>query len=217
LLGPEAEPRVVIDALRDITDVKVLSQPSLVVQDNRVATLQIGDEVPITTQTSQQTTDNTAPVINTIEFRDTGVILSVRPRISSNGVIGLDIKQEISSVVQNANANTLTPTISQRKVESSLSVVSGQTVLLGGLISQRENKTSSGLPLLGDIPRLGDLFTRKRRTAKRTELILLIRPKVIRNEHDASNVALEMRQRLNLLNTRREPQAMRIPSKSLLQ
>ncbi|PHP65594.1 type II secretion system protein GspD [Zhengella mangrovi] len=216
LLGPETEPRVVIDALRNLTEVNVLSQPSVVVRDNSQAVLQIGDEVPITTRTSKSNDDLSAPIVNSISFRDTGVILKVKPRISSNGVISLDIKQEISSVVDNAAANTLTPTISQRKVESALSVVSGQTVLLGGLISQRTTAGSSGLPVLGDINRWGDLFGAKSRKADRTELILLIRPRIIANEVDASSVASEMRSRLQLLNVNRPPTAMRVPAKSFI-
>ncbi|MEO0543701.1 MAG: type II secretion system secretin GspD [Pseudomonadota bacterium] len=215
LFGPEDDPRYILDALRSITDVKVLSQPTVVVQDNNVATLQIGDEVPITTQTAQSVENPDAPIVNSVEFRDTGVILSVRPRISANGVIGLDIKQEISSVV--ANVDSLTPTISQRSVSSALSTVSGQTVLLGGLISQNESNSSAGLPGLSDKRRWGDLFGKKRREITRTELILLIRPRVLRDEHDASAIANEMRHRLQLMNQRREATPIRVLSDSIIQ
>jgi general secretion pathway protein D len=216
LLGPETEPRVVIDALRNLTEVNVLSQPSVVVKDNSQAVLQIGDEVPVTTRTSKSNDDLSAPIVNSVSFRDTGVILKVKPRISANGVIGLDIQQEISSVVGNAASTSLTPTISQRKVESSLSVVSGQTVLLGGLISQKTNSGSAGLPVLSDINHLGDLFGSKNRKAERTELILLIRPRIISNDVDASSVANEMRSRLQLLNINRPPTPMRVPAKSVI-
>lgn len=217
LLGPETEPRLVIDALRNLTEVNVLSQPSVVVRDNSMAVLQIGDEVPITTRTSVSNDNLSAPIVNSISFRDTGVILRVKPRISANGVISLDVRQEISSVVPNATANSLTPTISQRKVESSLSVVSGQTVLLGGLISQKSTSGSSGLPVLSDINRWGDLFGTKNRKADRTELILLIRPRIIANEVDASSVANELRTRMQLLNINRPPTQMRAPARSFIQ
>ena len=109
LIGSALEPRVILDALHAFTDVKVLSNPSLVVVDNQAATLQVGDQVPVTTGSATVlTTSNT--VVNTIDYRNTGIILRVAPRINSNGNVLLDVEQEISNVANNANSGTLTPT-----------------------------------------------------------------------------------------------------------
>jgi general secretion pathway protein D len=139
--------------------------------------------------------------VNNVEFRSTGVILKVLPRIHANGSIDLDIEQEISNVA-NPGA-TLTPTISQRRVRSTISVMSGQTVLLGGLISEREDSGKSGIPGLRDIKFLGDLFGTTSGNKQRTELIIFIRPQLIRNSLDARQVAEEFRDRLDMMRTQR--------------
>jgi general secretion pathway protein D len=193
LLGTEAQPRVVLDALHGVTDVKVLSTPSVVVINNQVATLQVGDQIPITTQSATAVTAAGAPIVSSIDYRNTGVILRVVPRINVNGNVLLDIEQEISNVADNANAQTLTPTVSERKIKSSISVASGQTVLLGGLISQTQNKTRSGIPILDQIPNIGDAFARNNGTVVRTELIIFIRPQIIRDSVDAYRIAEELR------------------------
>jgi general secretion pathway protein D len=204
VVGLRSDPTVVINALRRITDVKVLSSPSLVVLDNQQAMLQVGDQVPITTQQSQGVVTPGAPVLNTIEMRDTGVILRVTPRVNANGAVTLDIIQEISNVV-NQTQQTLTPTIAQRKVQSSIAVASGQTVLLGGLISTRTENSKTGIPILSEIKGLGDLFSQQGKTTERTELILFIRPQIIRNGLDAQLVAEELRSKLTILGRRSPP------------
>jgi general secretion pathway protein D len=195
LIGNQLEPRLIINALHNYTDVKVLSNPSLVVVDNQVATLQVGDQVPITTGTATVLSANNA-VVNTINYQNTGIILRVVPRINSNGKVLLDVEQEISNVSPNSAAGSLTPTISQRKVKSSLSVMSGQTVLLAGLISETQSRTRSGIPLLDQIPGVGDAFTQNLKGIARTELIIFIRPQIIRDSVDAAVVAEELRSRL---------------------
>jgi len=196
LLGSSAEPRLILDALHAVTEVKVLSTPSVVVLDNQVATLQVGDQVPVSTGTATVLTANNT-VVSTIDYRSTGVILRVQPRINSNGTVVLDIEQEISNVASSTPANSLTPTVSQRKVKSSISVTSGQTVLLAGLISEQENLTRQGIPLLDQLPRVGDLFAHQNRAKVRTELIIFIRPQIIRNAVDANLIAEELRTKLN--------------------
>jgi general secretion pathway protein D len=202
LVGAEAQPNVIINALHAVTDVKVLSNPSLVVIDNQVATLIVGDDVPIQTGTanvlnSATSTSNT--VFNSIDYRSTGIILRVSPRISVNGNVRLDIEQEISQVVNSTNSSTTanpTPTISQRKVKSSVSVASGQTVLLAGLIQEQQERDRNGIPGLDQIPKLGDLFSNTTKTTARTELIIFIRPQIIRDSVDAHFVAEELRTKL---------------------
>jgi general secretion pathway protein D len=196
LIGSENSPRVVLDALHNVTDVKVLSNPSLVVLDNEPATLQVGDQVPFSTGTATVLTANNT-VVNTIDYKNTGIILRVLPRANANGKIVLDIEQEISSVAAGTAAGSLTPTISQRRVKSSISVNSGQTVLLAGLISETENKQRQGIPILDSIPGVGDAFSHQNTSRARTELILFIRPTVIRDAVDAHVIAEEMRTKMN--------------------
>ena len=202
LVGSGNTPRGIISALHAVTDVKVLSNPSLVVIDNQVATLQVGDEIPIQTGSATVLTGNNT-VANTTDYRSTGIILRVAPRINANGNVRLDIEQEISNPVtgtssssSNSTTNSLTPTVSTRKVRSSVSVASGQTVLLAGLISDTQNKTRAGIPLLDQIPGFGDVFTQNEKAIKRTELIIFIRPKIIRDGTDAHFVAEELRTKL---------------------
>jgi general secretion pathway protein D len=198
LIGPEAQPKVILDALHAVTDVKILSNPSLVVIDNQVATLLVGDEIPVSTGTGNvlnSATNTSNTVVNSIDYRSTGIILRVIPRVSPNGNVRLDVEQEISQAT-NATANTLTPTVSQRKVKSSVSVANGQTVLLAGLIQEKNELDRGGIPLLDQIPKVGDLFSHQTKSIVRTELIIFIRPQLIRDAVDASFVAEEFRTKL---------------------
>ena len=198
LIGPESQPNAILDALHAVTNVKILSNPSLVVIDNQVATLLVGDEIPVSTGTgnvlnSATGTNNT--IINSIDYRSTGIILRVIPRVSPNGNVRLDIEQEISQAT-NSTASSLTPTVSQRKVKSSVSVANGQTVLLAGLIQEKNELDRGGIPLLDQIPKLGDLFSHQTKITTRTELIIFVRPQVIRDGVDASFLAEEFRTKL---------------------
>jgi general secretion pathway protein D len=197
LVGTDASPQLIINALHAVTDVKILSNPSLVVVDNQTATLQVGDAIPVTTASAQSVIAPGAPIVNNYEYRNTGIILKVAPRINANGNVLLHIAQEISSVADNANSNTLTPTVSERSVESSISVASGQTVLLAGLISETRNHSRDGIPGLDSIPGIGPLFsTYNKGTHQRTELIIFIRPQIIRNGVDAYRIASELRNKI---------------------
>jgi general secretion pathway protein D len=135
-------------------------------------------------------------VASTIDYRNTGIILHVSPRISANGTVRLDVEQEISNVTSAPANSPLTPTLSERRVKSSVSVASGQTVLLAGLISEQQNGTRNGIPLLDEIQGLGDAFSHQDKTGTRTELIIFIRPQIIRDGLDAHNVAEELRSKL---------------------
>jgi general secretion pathway protein D len=126
------------------------------------------------------------------------VILRVTPRVNANGAVTLDVIQEISNV-RDPTERSLTPTISQRKIQSSIAVSSGQTVLLGGLISQRTNLRQSGIPILSELKGIGVLFGENEKSTERTELILFIRPQIIRDGVDAQLVAEELRSKLNLI------------------
>jgi general secretion pathway protein D len=189
--------RVILDALASITNVRVVSSPSLAVLDNQTAQLKVGDQVPIITRQQQSTDNPDAPIVNNVEYRDTGVILQVTPRINPDGQVDLDIRQEVSNVVEGA-PDAINPTISQREVGTSVSVASGQTVILGGLISDRQSNGRSGVPVLRDIPLVGNLFSGISDNDQRTELVILITPKVIRNAADAKAIAEEFRSRMQL-------------------
>jgi general secretion pathway protein D len=200
--GGLTNPHVILSALSQYTDVKILSNPSLVVTDNQPASLEVGDQVPVSTGSATVLSANNA-VVNTIDYQNTGIILHILPRVNSNGTVLLDVEQEISAVVNNnvngatsATSNSLTPTISVRKVKSQLSVVNGQTVLLAGLIQETQNIVHNGIPILDQIPVMGKAFGSNDNSIDRTELILFIRPQIIRNGADASVVAEELRSKM---------------------
>lgn len=200
IAGNSASPQVILSALHQYTTVKILSNPSVVVVDNEAATLEVGDEVPVSTGSANVLSANNA-VVNTIDYKNTGIILRVQPRVNSNGSVLLDVEQEISSVPNSSSsssstASTLTPTISTRKVKSELSVADNQTVLLAGLISDQLSNTGSGVPILDQIPIVGAAFSNKDKQDQRTELVLFIRPQIIRNGADAATVAEELRAKM---------------------
>ncbi len=193
--GPSAQ--VALNALSSVTDVNVVSSPSLVVLDNQEARLQIGDEVPIATQQVQDTGDATAPIVNTISFRDTGILLTVKPRVSRSGQVILDIEQEVSSVTETTTSGIDSPTISQRRIETSVVVSDGQTLALGGLIEESHTRSDARVPGVGDVPILGALFRNRGDRVGKTELLILITPRVIRTGGESRAVTEELRGRMN--------------------
>jgi len=186
--GALSDPQVVLDALAKFTSVKVLSSPSLVVMDRQPAVLQVGDQIPILTR--QQTSAESTATVNSVELKDTGIILNVLPRVNANGIVTLNVEQQISNVVS-TGSDSLTPTISQRRVKSAISVTSGQTVLLAGLITETQNIDRSGLPVVSQIKVLNDFLSSHDRTSSRTELIIFIRPKIIASGGDAERITEE--------------------------
>ncbi|WP_244531101.1 type II secretion system secretin GspD [Hyphomicrobium facile] len=188
-----SNPRVVLDALATETAVRVVSSPSVVVLHNQTATLQVGDEVPITTRQATSVINPDSPVVNEITFKNTGVILKVTPRINSNGLVTMEIGQEISAVTGATNSETLTPTISQRRISSTIAVQSGQMVVLGGLISEQVDREKKRVPVVSKIPYLGDLIGNTTNGRSRAELVVFLRPTVIHDPQDASNVAEAVR------------------------
>lgn len=187
---------VALNALASLTAVNVVSSPSLLVLDNQEARLQIGDEVPIATQQVRDTSDPAAPVVNTISFRDTGIILTVKPRVSRSGQVILDIEQEVSSVSNTTTSGIDSPTISQRRIETNVVVSDGQTIALGGLIEESRNKNNTKVPGLGDVPGVGALFRSRGDTIAKTELLVLITPRVIRDGHESKSITAELRDRI---------------------
>jgi general secretion pathway protein D len=185
-------------ALNAITDVNVISTPSLMVMDNKTATLQIGDQVPITTQTAANTATSNVAIVNSITMRDTGVILSVTPRVNENGRVQLEIEQEVSGVVKTTSSNIDSPTIQQRRVRTTVVVNDGEVLALGGMIQDQVSKTSSHIPILGDIPGVGGMFGLRANTKKKTELIILITPRVARDTYEGRTITEEYRRKINI-------------------
>jgi len=193
LVGNGATPHAIINALHSLTDVRILSNPSLVVMDNQQASFEVGDQIPISTGSATVLTANNT-VVNTVDYKNTGIILQVQPRVNADDTVVLDIDQEISSVPE--GSTNLTPTISERKVKSSISVVNGQMVLLAGMVSDNMNNARSGIPGLTQLPFVGGAFGTTSKSDTRTELIILIRPQIIRDGADASMVAQELRAKM---------------------
>ena len=188
-----------IDAVSAITKVNVISAPSLMVLDNRKATLQIGDQVPIVTQSAQGTVAIGGPIINSVALKDTGIILNVVPHVSDGGRVVLEIEQEVSNVTRTTSSGIDSPTIQQRRIRTSVVVDDGAVVALGGLIQERDNKTNSQIPILGDIPVIGAVFRQRTDSISRTELLIFIRPQVIRDAQEARDVTEEFRSRIHLM------------------
>lgn len=186
-----------ISALDSVTDVKILSSPTLMVLDGQVARLQVGDQVPITTRSSVSTADPDAPLVTEEEFRDTGVILEIRPTVNSGGLVVLEVRQEVSDVVTTAGA--VNPTFSQRVVQSTIAVQSGETIALAGLIEEDAELSREGVPLLSRIPVVGSAFGATVESAERSELLVLIRPMVVRDPGEARAATEELSRKLSAL------------------
>ncbi|MCC7049386.1 MAG: type II secretion system secretin GspD [Alphaproteobacteria bacterium] len=191
--------RIVLDALASITTLNVLSSPQMMVLNNQTATLQVGDQVPIATQQATSVLAPGAPVVNTIQFRDTGVILKVTPRVNDSGQAQMEFSQEVSDVARTTTSGIDSPTIQQRKFNSTISVRSGETIALGGLIRDRRTFGNSGMPVLKEIPIVGNFFKTTTDTDARTELVVLITPRVVRSDTDIRRITDEFRERLRAL------------------
>jgi general secretion pathway protein D len=194
----------VLNALAQITDVKVLSAPKLMVLNNHTATIDVGEEVPISTGSAISTVAGGAPIVNSIDYRQTGIILKVTPRVNSGGLVLLDIAQEVSDVLPqntasaNSGSGIVSPTFEERKVSTSVAVQDGETVALGGLIKNEIQKGRSTIPLLGDIPILGHLFGDTTGGLLRTELIVTLTPRVVRTPVDARAITEERRGKIEM-------------------
>ncbi len=183
--------QVAVSAMETNSNTKTLSAPSLVVLNNQVAHIQVGDQIPVnqTYYTGLTGTSSTATTVGQVEYIPTGVILDVQPRVNPGGLIYLNIDQQVSQTgAQNSQGNF---TISQRQVATQLGVQSGQTVLLGGLIQQQNQDSNTGIPGLNSIPILGRLFGTNSKNKTRTELIVLITPRVITNSDEAKQITDE--------------------------
>ncbi|MGE0385512.1 MAG: type II secretion system secretin GspD [Gammaproteobacteria bacterium] len=188
--------RAVLNALSEHSRFNVLSSPSLMVLGNQTATINVGDQVPVPSRQSVSNIDPQAPTVNEIQYRDTGVILEVTPRVNPGGLITMEIAQEVSDVARTTTSGIDAPTFQQRKISSTVAIQSGNTVVLGGLIRDRVTATENGVPVLHQIPVLGKLFGSTANTNLRTELMVLITPRAVNNNQEAVDVTDEFRTRL---------------------
>ena len=186
-----------ISALQSVTDVRVLSSPQLMVLDNEPARLQVGSLVPYLTQSAQSTLTAGAPIVSSVSYRETGVIMEVTPRVNSGGLVTLDIAQEVSDVDPNTTTTGInSPTFLQRTVRSRVAVQDGQTIGLAGLIRDNVTRGNSGLPWLRSVPLLGSLFSQQDNRRQRTELLVLITPRVIHDQRDARALTEDLREQV---------------------
>jgi general secretion pathway protein D len=189
--------KIILSTIATKTHVEVISSPKVLVLNNQPASLQVGDRVPILTQQlSTQISPGTPSVLNSVQYQDTGVILKVTPRVNAGGLVLMDITQEVSAVTNPTTAGIISPTIQERKINSSVAVQDGETVALGGLIQDSRDHARSGIPFLQDIPVLGHLFGNTTNEDKRTELLVLITPHVIDNVEKARAITDELRHKM---------------------
>ncbi len=193
-----------LSALNSITDVTVLSAPSIMVQNNQTAHLQVGDEVPIVTQTATSVSEANAPIVSNIQLRETGVILQVTPRINASGIVVLEVNQEVSSVRPTTTSGIDSPTIQKLEFTSTVAVQSDSTVALGGLIRESQTETSDAVPMLGRLPGLGAAFRERAVAQERSELVIFLTPRIINSTQDAESALVRMRRELQALEARQE-------------
>jgi general secretion pathway protein D len=151
-----------------------------------------------------------APVVNSIEYRDTGIILKVTPRVNESGLVMMDVAQEVSDVSATTSSSLNSPTISERKINSTIAVQDGETVALGGLIKDSRSHGLSGIPVLQDIPYIGPLFGDTNDSVTRTELLVLITPRVVQGVQKLRSVTEEMNSGDTIPNPPSSPASCRV-------
>lgn len=188
----------IIDTLNQVTRVNVISSPNLMVLNNQPARLIVGDQVPITRQTSSNPLGNSNnTIVNSIDFRDTGIIFDVTPHVNAAGSVTLDILQEVSSV--KPGGQTLTPTIAQRRLNSVVTAHNNETIVLGGLFSTDNQSAKAGLPFISQITGIGGAFGTQSNTTNKTELLVLLSVRIVKDREEARVVTRQMRDRLESL------------------
>lgn len=221
LLDVAGQNRVALTAFADDNRVSILSTPRLLVKSGSEANFDVGTEVPTVTMstTSPQQTGGTSNLLQSIQYRKTGVILQIKPTVYSDNRIDLDITQEVSEAMPlSSNATGNSPSIFNRSVTTSLSLRDGGSVVLGGLMSHRHTDSDSGIPFVKDIPVLGNLFKNKSVKKNKTELVVLIVPYIIENDEQATSVSQAIVNRLEYLDLEqfpKTPPALNLPAPAL--
>jgi general secretion pathway protein D len=177
------------------------------VLDNQTATINVGDEIPVPARQSISNLDPSSPTVNEITFRQTGITLSVTPRVNNSGLVTMEIRQEVATAATTTTSNIDAPTIQNRQIESVVAINSGETIVLGGLMQNQNSTSESGVPGLRRIPGIGKLFSRTANERSRTELLVLITPRAVRNRDDVRTITEEFRQKLPQLQRLRDESA----------
>ncbi len=185
----------IFDAFAKDKLIHVLSSPKLIVLDRESASINVGSQVPILTSSTNASSINSADTTKTqsVEYRNTGVILSVTPYINSKGVLTLDISQEVSKVDLTASSQIDSPTILTRSIQTKIALKSGESVMLGGLMEKTESKTINKVPVLGDLPLLGNIFRTNSDGSAKTELFITVKPTILKNSDDTKIVTDKIR------------------------
>jgi general secretion pathway protein D len=170
----------------------VISSPSLTVLDNHTASIQVGDQIPVQSGT---TITEGGTSLSSITYRDTGVYLSVTPQVNAGGLVTMDIEQSVTDVGPE-QPNNNQPTFLERKVTTRVAVRSTESVVLGGMIRENKNESSSGIPILHNLPLIGPLFGTKTAGGVRTELIVIITPRAIYSDVGLRDMSREMRRQM---------------------
>ena len=198
LISDGTDIRLMFHALAKDNKINVLSAPSLMVLNNEEATIKVGDSVPIRTTESTNTSGSLNPIqTSNIEQIDTGVILTVKPRVNASGQVVLEIEQSVDNAIPTTTSGIDSPTILKRQIKTTVAVVSGESIILGGLISEAHSYDNSGIPLLKDIPYVGWLFGTVSKNVTKDELIVVITPRVVQNKFDARKVTDEFKRKLS--------------------
>jgi general secretion pathway protein D len=180
--------------------VNILSTPHILAADNTEASIDVGQEVPIVTSEYTPTTLQTNESYSrSIEYRDTGILLTVTPRINDKGLVALEVNQEVSDLSEQRIEGINSPIIKKRQAETSLVVQDGRTIVIGGLIREQTNKTQEGLPILSKIPYLGMLFGYQKNVKNKVELLILITPHVVKSFEEAELVTKEFTEKVKSL------------------
>lgn len=198
--GSTGNIKAVLSALAKTTKVNVLSSPHIMVTDNQLAKINVGASVPVAGQSTVVPGIGNIPsttVTSSVNYVDTGVVLSVRPHINAGGLVTLEISQEVSDVQQGiTTVGVNSPTINKRSAQTIVAVQSGDTMVLGGLIKDDNENGSAGLPFLSELPVVGALFGAKTQTKTRREMIITITPRVVNDYQQARDVTAEFRKKL---------------------
>jgi general secretion pathway protein D len=182
--------RAILNAFYESKKANIRSRPRIMVKSGGEASIDVGSEIPIITQNSQSTSDANAPVLQTVSYRKTGVILNIKPTVHASGFVDIEIDQELSE----STGGGLTPTILNRKLSTTVTLRDGGSVLLGGLISSTTSKGQTGVPILGRLPFIGKLFNTDTDNQDRTELMIMIIPYVLNSPGEAEQLTDELQQ-----------------------
>jgi general secretion pathway protein D len=202
LLDVGGQTRASLKALASMDRISVLSTPRLMVKSGEEASFDVGTEVPtISSQaTSAIQTGGDTGIIQTVQYRKTGILLSVKPVVYSDDRVDIELRQEVSEALPiGADSTVNSPAIFNRSYSTSLSLKDGSAILIAGLMSQRKTVGDSGVPYLKDVPVLGNLFKTQKRGNNKTELVLMIVPYIIETDQQAEELTRSLSQRFEML------------------